>query len=647
MMKRVILLIVGCVALVLFCQEIAFAHGGQYRGPSDSVPPNLRGAGDAMPPSFAGGPAAPGPAGPNVTGKGPVGRGGVGGVMGPRTARTGGNTKKIRKSGEGYERWEFWWERNKEPFLNLKNRLERTRNVSGSSGFLVGRGKKDDATTSRRPNAKVVRERIAPRLLEALQTDNADILDSAVLALARITRTEDAGLVLDDILNLLGSTHQTAQESSSLSLGVLGAAESSAQLYELMIDSSAGQRLTGKHEVPSMVRAFAALSLGLINDPGSVDKLIKTVELAPDRDRDLKVCAIVALGLMKDSPKHDKIVGFLISLLNDRKMSPLVKSAVPTALAKLEDPIALGPILKLFKKNDQDPFIRQSCATALGVLASMDNESVIKLLKDQIEHGKDQQTRHFSFIALARIGANDFEPEKNADKHEELSRYFLKNIVKPKPKAHKPWAALAGAIHAQKHKDLQPAVIEKVSHAFEDDKNSSYRGAMAIALGLLDAQKHADMLYKEMGDTNEKSLKGYLCVALGLMNHRKATETIRKIAATEIASFKLRLQAAISLGLMGDTDAVDVLVKALKEGQTLSVTSSAAKALGLVGDVRAIQPLSNILSDKKANDLARAFSAVALGIIGEKTDLPWYTRIIEHYNYRASVEAISEIYSWL
>lgn len=647
-MKRFLLLMFVCAAVSLFFADISYGHGGQYRGPGDTVPPNLGGAGDTAPPSNPGGPAAPGPAGPSTAGpRGPASAGGPGGVAGPRVASTGGLGRKRTVSGEGYERWEFWWERNKDPFLNLKNRLSQSGNVSGSSGFLTGRGRKEDATTSKRPNAEVVNREIAPYLVEALSADNADILDSAVLALARITRSEDASLVLDDIIKLVGSNYQTAQESATLSLGVLGSTDCTSELYELMIDSSKGQRMTGKHEVPALVRAFAALSLGMINDPSTVDKLINTVKMAPDKDRDLKGCAIAALGLMGDNEKREKIVNFLIGLMNDRKMAPLIKAAVPTSLAKLGDPVALSPIVKAFKQNKQDDYILQSCAIAMGVLANIENAEVLKLLKTYIDKGKNDQARHFCYIALARIAARDEEPEKNAEAHADLSKFFLKDVVKPSKVTHKPWAALAAAIHAQKQEDYQPDVIDKVAEAFEKDKNPSYRGAMAVALGLLNAKQHADLLFEEMDDTNDKAFKGYCCVSLGLMNHKAAAEKIRKIAATEIASFRLRLQAATALGLMGDTDAVDVLIKALQDGQTLSVTSSAAQALGLIGDTSAIEPLREILTDKKANDLARAFSAVALGIIGEKSDIPWYNTITEHFNYRASVEAISEIYDLL
>ncbi|MBU0755130.1 MAG: HEAT repeat domain-containing protein, partial [Planctomycetes bacterium] len=85
----------------------------------------------------------------------------------------------------------------------------------------------------------------------------------------------------------------------------------------------------------------------------------------------------------------------------------------------------------------------------------------------------------------------------------------------------------------------------------------------------------------------------------------------------------------------------------LQDGQTLSVTSSAARALGVIGDISAISPLLKVMNDDSANKLARAFAVVALGILGEKTDLPWYSPIRENYNYRAKVPAIEEILTLL
>ncbi|MHC4943371.1 MAG: HEAT repeat domain-containing protein [Planctomycetota bacterium] len=645
-MRNWILACAVLAAMGFIFVDISFGHGGQYRGPNDTVPPNLGGPGDAAPPSNPGGPAAPGPAGPSSGPKGPAIASGPGTVGGPRVASTGGLGRKRTAGGEGFEQWQFWWESNKDRYLNLKDRLSQTGNVSGSSGFLTGRGRKEAAASSKRPTPEIINQEIVPALKRAMKEDHPDILDSTVLALARITRPEYASLVLDDIMKLVGSKHQTAMEAASLSLGVLGAADPAADIYELMIDSARGQQLVGKHEVPAMVRGFAALSYGLINPPGGADRLMTIIKRAPDKDKDLKGCAITALGLMKENEAREKIVNYLIKLMDDSKMDPLIQASVPTALGKIGDSVALSRLVKGFKDDKVDDRVRMSCTLALGILASIEDKEVIDLLKAYIGKGKDAQTRHFCYIAMAQIAARDEEPEKNMETHQEISKFFLRDIVKGK-QTHKPWAGLAAALHAQKIEIFQADVIDKVTEVFKKDKNPSYRSAMAVALGLLSAKRSADILFDELERSKDKAFKGYLCVSLGLMNHKAAAERIRKIAATEVTNFRLRLQAATALGLMGDVDAVDVLIKALKEGQTVTVTSSAAQALGLIGDISAIAPLRKILEDRKANDLARAFAAVALGIIGEKTDLPWYTIITANYNYRAKVAAISEVYDLL
>lgn len=647
-MRKLLLFGLVLLAIGFFMPDISFGHGGQYRGPGDTVPPNLGGPGDTAPPSNPGGPAAPGPAGPSSAGpKGPAIASGPGTVGGPRVASTGGLGRKRTAGGEGFDQWQFWWESNKDRFLNLKNRLGATDNVSGSSGFLTGRGRKEEASSSRRPTPEIINQEILPSLKSALKEDHPDILDSTVLALARITRPEHASLVLDDIRRLIGSTHQTAMESATLSLGVLGASDPVDELYELMIDSSQGQGFVKKHEVPPMVRGFAALSYGLINPPGGAEKLMTIIKRAPDKDEDLKGCAITALGLMQDNESREEIVSYLIKLMDDKKMKPIIQASVPTALGKLGDPVALSKIVKAFKDDKLDEKVRMSCALAMGMLANIEDQEVLDLLQAYVKKGKDVQTRHFSYIAMAEIGARDENPEAHSEVHQAISTFLLKEIVKPSSQAGKPWAALGAAIHAQKHDIYQPDVIDKVTEAFKKDKNPSYRSAMAVALGLLNAKSQAEVIFDELKRNKDKNFKGYLCISLGLMNYKAAAEQIRKIAATEISNFRLRLQAATALGLMGDTEAVDVLIKALKEGQTVTVTSSAAQALGLIGDISAIAPLRKILDDKKTNDLARAFAAVALGIIGEKTDLPWYNVITANYNYRAKVSAISEVYDLL
>ena len=50
-----------------------------------------------------------------------------------------------------------------------------------------------------------------------------------------------------------------------------------------------------------------------------------------------------------------------------------------------------------------------------------------------------------------------------------------------------------------------------------------------------------------------------------------------------------------------------------------------------------------ILRNKSKNPLQRGFAAVALGIISEKVSIPWNATFSVDSNYRAKVDALSEI----
>lgn len=632
------------VAGILLC-DLSFGHGRQYRPPDDWVPPNLggpddssgQGGGTSGPRTpAAGGPALSDPRGP-ATPSGPVG------PTAGRGSSTGGLGRKKRRSDQGMERWEFWWEKNKDPFLNLKDRLDGPSNISGSSGFLTGRGRKEMFHTSRRPTSDMVRNEVLPALRKALKADNPDILDSAVLALARIIEADEATTALADLEALLSSRYATARESACLSLGVLGSPDALETCSELMIDSPAGRALVGLSEVPRLVRAFAALSLGLIGSGESWSRLKLVVEHENGKvQKDLIACAITALGLMGHTDRKEEIIAFLVRKLEDERMEPTLKAYIPVALGKLGDPASLNCITRQFKKKKLNNLVRQSCAIAIGLLAEFGKDTgAVRLLQQYIKHGKDVQTRHFCFIALAEIGSRDGDFIMKRAEHEELSKFFLKELTRPKRSDHKSWAALAAAIHSRPYSPLQAAVINKLDENFMEIKNPSERGAMAIALGLLGAESVAPQLFEALKDSRDKSLQGYLCVSIGLMSWTRAAEEIRSIAENEI-EIRLRLQAATALGLMGDTEAVPMLADVLETGQTHNVTLSAAKALGQIGDRRAIPPLTRIIENKTASAFSKAFAAVALGIICEKTPLPWNSEIKKDCNYYADVAALAE-----
>jgi HEAT repeat protein len=620
----------------------ALAHGGQYKGPSDAGGPSGHSGGTAGPPANPGGGVVPG-AGTPSAGAPVAGPGPTGGGQSHAAAVTGSAVDFT----ESYEIWEFWWENNKDQYLSLKSRLVHGVMTRGSPSVLTGIGRGSDALSTSRASQQTIDNSVIPALIELLhKSDNRDILDSAVLALGRTARAERADEVIDTAQPLLGHKELSVQTAATLCLGVLGSPKAVPVLTELMDNTSRGQQLTGGGDVPWLVRAFAALSLGLINDGGSVEPLISIIQNTRDSERDLKVCAIVALGLM-DNVEVPKAFAFLMQALDDRKLDAVIKSYIPTSIAKMghgSKVEARNALLETFLDEDADNSVRQSAAIALGLLASMSDKPILDALRQYVAEGKDMQTRHFCFIALAEIGKRDKQTERaNAEAHQKLTELFAKEIIRPSIRTNRSWAALAAAIYAKEIVSAQPVLIDQLGRAYDKETDPSFKSAFALSLGLLSVAGKAKQIHQDFQESNDEDFRGYAAVALGFMNYTEAADDLRTFCQDKTIAPTFRLQIATGLGLMSDTEAVSVLIATLKDAQTLGVSSAVAKALGIIGDESAIDPLREIAFDASIQNITRAFACVALGIVCEKTDLPWNSRISQDNNYRARVPAIDEV----
>lgn len=632
-----------------------FGHGGVYRGPGDVVPPS-EGGGPGTGGPNTGGPVTPGPTGPSTPGGGrgpqtpggPAGPGGGGaGPRGPVTP-AGGLGKKVQR-GEGFEAWPFWWEYNKDRYLNLRERLAKTGNVTGNAGFLTGLGRKAEADSANRPSETEVLTQMVPTLVSVLGENEADIVDSAVLAIARMVRADSASAVLDSIKEALGNTNVSVKQSAILSLGVLGSKEAIPVLAEILADSAEGRSLLKeRNKIQDLQRAFAAISLGYIGAPESIAVLREAIEKNDNADIDIRSAAILALGLFDEG--KEEIVPFLMELLQDEKLDRTTRAQVPVSLGRLGEVAypAVNELLKLLKGRKTDIRLEESSVLALGQLAGPADEKVVETLIDLIKESNNEQARHFSFIALAQIAGR---AAKDTDQYQKVidevvQKFLLRELAKPEKVTHTPWAGLSLALIGREmgeNDSLRITIISKLQEAFAEQNNPSYKSAFAVGLGLLNAGgEPAKDIYTEMLDTNNLELKGYLALSLGMQNYSEAAETLNGLVLDN-RDPKMRLQVATALGLMGDKNALKTLLDALKGAETLNVISSLAKAIGLIGDREAIQPLVDLIQDERAPMLARAFGCVALGLVGEKTSLPWNVKMTENANYRTVLAPLYEI----
>src|SRR5690606_19682071 len=121
-----------------------------------------------------------------------------------------------------------------------------------------------------------------------------------------------ADQVAEEAFKLLAHNELSVQSSAALSLGVLGSTKANQLLIDILAENSAGKRAVGGGSPHFLVRAFAALSLGLIGESDGIDALMSTIEGLGDSDFEIKVSAIVGLGLIgNEHPRSNDVREFL------------------------------------------------------------------------------------------------------------------------------------------------------------------------------------------------------------------------------------------------------------------------------------------------------------------------------------------------
>lgn len=648
----------ACVAVTGALLTIpAFAHGGQYRGPGDTVPPNPGGGGGRTP--GPGGPRTPGPGGPTTpTPGGPT-------TPGPQTpAPTGGQPTRGPVTGgprgvdvgDDLSQWQFWWEFNKDPFLQLKARIRSGSTTTGSDDFVMGRGLKSEAVDTLAPSEKDLVGTVIPALKQALQDpdSNRDIVSSCMIALAKIGRDPT---ILPLFKKFLADSDQEKRETAALAMGIAALPEAAPDLIELAKDSPAGRKLADRSGgIDFRSRSFACYGLGLIahatTDNALKQKIFDSMKEILESDRrsrrDVQVAAVNAIRLLNpDASKEEgkklqkDAVDYMLGFLEVDEVFEQIRAHAFQAIARLvgrndEKGAIKARFLKTVTSKKERHWMYQSAILALGEMAGPEDTAISKAIEDYMEDGKDLQAKYFCGVALGQIGG---EQNKNVLRSR-LVKKSTQSIVKP-------WIALGLALidyaarQADASRDIDSTAGD-ILKQFNDTKSPIFAAGLAVALGVMRDKDSGDTLLDRMIKyKNNDEAAGYIAVALGLMGFQEAKEDINQLIEKATRRPQLLTQCAIALGLLGDKDIGLKLIGRMKEQNTVAVFSALAQALGFIGDRRVITGLVELLGDKQLQPLNRAFAAVALGLVGDKELMPWNSKISVNINYRANVETLT------
>lgn len=650
------------------------AHGGQYRGPGNVVPPSsssgssssassssTNGSAGAGAPATAGAASAPST---NTTANGAVG-----------AAR--GVTPRGVQLDEDLGRWEFWWEFGKDPFLRLR---EAVLGGNRAEDQLLDRRVGAARFAAQRPTAGDL-DAVASALEQRLAAGpDRDTASACMIALAKIGGARRNKSLLPLVAAHLRGKDQELRETAALALGIHGGDDESTleALIGLAEDGPTGRRLSGDVAVNERTRAFAIYALGLLRGGATdarrvadLDRPLHAILQQPaTHGRDVKVAAVEALGL---PPRGDGSAEFRLAI--ERAVATLgsyyrselgagehlLQAHVPPALARLVRANGLGrefwrerfaSDLRSSLAGAADParagnhFIAQSCALALGDLSDPWNDSLApeaataRLLLDCYRGHKDRQTRSFALAALARMGG------------EEARDALLAELAQAGKSIERPWVAMALGVWSARRQTADgtapvadPDVRDALAGVFANAQNPNVVGALGVAIGLGgDPERDGPALRKALADRrNQDDAAGYLALALGLLRDRSATADVRDLLQAASRRPFVMLQCSRALGLIGDQGVTELLCRELQDPDAgLFRLSAAAAAIGQLGDRRSIEPLLALLRDDDQPGLTRAFAAVALGSVCDKDPLPWNSVYATQTNYRAAVDTLTD-----
>lgn len=656
------------------------AHGGQYRGPSGVTPPgNNTSPGTSL--NRTNGNTVPGnntPGAPNA----PAGTaGGAGNGTGARSSA--GAVPLGYAVGDDLGRWEFWWEFGKDPYLRLRDTLYRDRSVDPAQALWNPRLAAGARNVSP-PNARDVRG-VASQLSALLsRSTDRDTSSACLLALAKIG-PKQAGFDLTELfVPFLQRGDQELRESAAIALGISGSLDQETQeiLAGLIEDNADGRKLSGNSAVNERTRAFAGYASGLLlhrsREAGASMRLTRPllhVLAHPEsHKRNLIVASIEALALFPRDWQSKAARTLRLSIVNklgayyDRDLGAgdqLIQAHVPTAIARLLPRRSLETV-KWRERFQSDlvaglrssssakgrvkvnHHVAQSCALALGSMCEPwedDNSksaSVGKLLIRVHQDHRDQQTRSFAALALARIGGN------------EAFQYLIGELHGANKAIEQPWLAVSLGVIAAKmriegsHEDKNADEFEQLTKAllkqFGKARNPGTIGALAIALGLTGSAEARDALRQTLVEQKKRDdVAGYVALSLGLLQDARAMPDLRELRKGSVRRTFVMMQSVRALGLLGDHTLTEQLNAELAApGVSLVRLSAISSALAQIGDRRSLPALQKLMADKDVAPLTQAFAAVALGGICDKDPLPWNSVYATHVNYRASTETLTD-----
>ena len=676
-MKLVRLALLTTIAAPLITSTLAHPFGGSHSPPVPpppvgGPPPPNTGPGDTLTPRGGGGGRQTTPSGPSTPGPtGPA----APGANGPPPPATPAASAIVDLSD-----WSWWWNFNRDPYLDLKRSVLGGSVQTGSDDFFLGRGQ-EASGSSRLPDERAIRELVGPALQRGVESGSSQVQSDALIAIAKLHPlvTPEGKSMVELISQHLTAANQKTAESAIVALGLMGESRNIRILADIAADNEAGREVLNRPKVPGRTRPLAVLALGVLSTRlehqdarrmviGRLSALLNEDEGAYP---DLHVACVTAIGLaplpeagitIEEKSKRrlspmsnlESEVHFLLGLLQDDKRHEVVRAHIPKAVALLTREASKGlrdiakhallEELEALKRRDR--LVRYGIVEALGMLGDSDGEEIDAQVREALHtsvRDGDNSQRGLSLIAIALASSRRGESGEPFAALEEERAYLLKQLERGKSRL-RPWTALALGLqgyHANEERQRpSDAVVDALLRNYEDTRSAADAGAYGIAMGLLGDPRAFDEILDRVENTGDDDARGFAAVGLGLLGSFDAIAPLEAVVRDSRVRHIPLHKAAIALALLGEKDIVTAILENLAGAKSAEVTTAQIVVLGEIGDNRVLKPLVGVLDDPKQLDNPRGYAATSLGIVCETESIPWPANFTNHMNYFATTETL-------
>lgn len=490
------------------------------------------------------------------------------------------------------EPWEVWWSNNRDKFISFREPVEWANIV-------------DDGQGSKSVTIHPLYDELINALVEGMSNKNTFVAFRAAISLGKVKDAMDPSAGSQKAMELLKKSEESetrlfVRNNMLLALGFSGDASAGELARKVLLDK--------KKEI-ALRRCYAALTIGYlpVNNSDST-KTLKDILADREDDHEVRCCAALALGNLKDASAIALLGKMLNQAEGGKKEHPAVRAYAALALGRIATKEAITELQKSSPTAEKESDVRTAVVIALGMTGAPEaGDSVAAFLRDRYP-----VVRGYAALALAQV--------KSPKSYEIISELFRKE------KSVEADGLMALALGLSCH-DKAKADLRKI---LENKKARSplFKASAAIGLGLLKDSEAVPIIVSILSDEkqqNDTLLTPYLILALGMIKDPKGVEILQKMwekLPDRSNTYPYHSNLAIALTMLGKKKDIvmPALLKQASQTRDQLLRSYALHSLGLLGDRESAKVFINAASDKD-NTFVMYTTMSAIGFLMDKNQL--------------------------